>query len=349
MANDTMRPAPLAEFSVAPFEHRMVKPFRSGRGLIDVRRGYFLRFEHDGRVGFGEISPLPGFHVETLDEAMRSLQEALVHRGCPVAPSAAFGLSCAEAMADPALSDRFNLDDPPREPTVRVNALFDGDLTEAVAAHKAGRFTGFRTIKLKVGRASVEQDTALVEYIRSITKPSQRIRLDANRSLSFDAGLALLESIGPDRIEYVEEPLADPSDIPELGRRSGIPMAIDETLREPEILGDVLGADGVTVQVVKPSLVGRLEELESIVTRGTINGCDTVFSNLFESAFTLSLLGRVAAVLGSEDRDHGLATADLFIGDCCPRPPVSGGRMMLEGSLPTPQLPWRPLDTLHFS
>ncbi len=344
-----MRPAPLAGYSVAPFEHQMLKPFRSGRGLVTVRRGYFLRLECDGGVGYGEISPLPGFHVETLDEAMRSLQEALVHRGCPVAPSAAFGLSCAEAMASATLSDRFNLHTPPREPTVRVNALFDGDLDEAKAAQRAGRFTGFRTIKLKVGRGTVEQDTALVAYIRSITKPSQRIRLDANRSLRFDAGLALLDSIGPDQVEYVEEPLIDPSELPELGRRTGIPMAIDETLREPAILADILGADGVTVQVVKPSLVGRLEELESIITFGTINGCDTVFSNLFESAFTLSLLGRVAAVLGSEDRDHGLATADLFLGDCCPRPTVSGGRMLLEGPLPTPQLPWRPLDSLHFS
>ncbi|MDA1106241.1 MAG: o-succinylbenzoate synthase [Planctomycetota bacterium] len=341
-----MRHAPLEGFSAAPFEHRLRTPFRSGRGLIEVRRGYFIRLESDGATGYGEVSPLPGFHAESLDEAMRGLVEALRAGGCPVAPSAAFGLSCAEAMVDAELSDRFNLVTPAREPLVRVNALFDGTAEEAAAVIKSGRFTGYRTIKVKIGRVSLEGDVALVKVLRSKLKSTQRIRLDANRLLDFDAAVELLGTIGPEKIEFVEEPLARPELLPELARRTGIPMAIDETLREADIVDDVLGAEGVTVQVVKPSLMGRLEELEAIITRGTINGCDTVFSNLFESSFTLTLLGRVAAVLGSVDRDHGLATADLFDSDCCPRPMIEGGRMLLDQALPTPQLAWVPLDAV---
>lgn len=340
----TMRHAPLSGYSVAHFEHALHKPFRSGRGVIRSRSGYLVRMERDGRVGFGELSPLPGFHVESVEESMRSLVEALACGGTPKAPSAAFALSCAECMTDAGAAERFNFVTPARVPSVRVNALFGGDAVAAEAAWKSGAFTGFRTIKLKVGRGSVEDDVALVAAFRSRMKPEQRIRLDANRMMEFDAAERLLEAIGPDRIEYAEEPLRDPSRMPELARKTGIPMAIDETLRDADLAQDVLGAEGVIVQVVKPSLIGDLGELESVVTQGTINGCDTVFSNLFESAFTLALLGRVAAILGAEDRDHGLATAGLFDADWCARPHIDGGRMFFDSPLPTPRLPWTPLE-----
>ncbi|MDA1008138.1 MAG: o-succinylbenzoate synthase [Planctomycetota bacterium] len=336
----------LAQCFAAPFSHTLGTPFRTSRVEVRERTGFILRMEHNGLVGFGEIAPLVGFHRESPIDALRSAAEAISSGGCPACPSASFGLSCAMVMCDAELAAEFNLAFTPQARSVGVNALFEGTVDAAEAAWKTGRFTGFRTIKLKFGRRSVSEETALVECFRSHLGPEGRIRLDGNRSMTFEDAYRLLHTIGPSQIEYVEDPLSEPTELPELARKTGLPMAIDETLLERECVDEVRGAEGIVVQVVKPSLVGPLQELESVITQGRIQGCDTVFSNLFETSFTLELLGRVAAIMGTQDRDHGLATSDLFTSEFCRHPIIQGGRMIFDRPLPSPQLVFVPLESL---
>jgi O-succinylbenzoate synthase len=145
------------------------------------------------------------------------------------------------------------------------------------------------------------------------------------------------------RIEYMEEPLRNPLELPELSRRTGITMAIDESLHEPEHREALVGAPGVEVQVLKPSLLGALEEVEHAVTRGRIHGMDTVLSSCLESSYTLALLARLAAVTATGGRDHGLASAGLFEFDVVEQAPVRDGRMEIAPSLPIPRLEYMPL------
>ncbi|PLL91656.1 o-succinylbenzoate synthase, partial [Klebsiella michiganensis] len=70
---------------------------------LKTRDGLLLRLRDGEREGWGEISPLPGFSLETLDEAQTVLLAwASAWRdgeggALPTLPSAAFGASCALA------------------------------------------------------------------------------------------------------------------------------------------------------------------------------------------------------------------------------------------------------------
>ena len=51
---------------------------------LKTRDGLFIRLQEGEREGWGEISPLPGFSVETLEEAQMALLAcARVHRYLP--------------------------------------------------------------------------------------------------------------------------------------------------------------------------------------------------------------------------------------------------------------------------
>ncbi|ORT97358.1 o-succinylbenzoate synthase, partial [Klebsiella pneumoniae] len=70
---------------------------------LKTRDGLFICLQEGEREGWGEISPLPGFSVETLEEAqMALLAWAQAWRDgaeppLPTQPSVAFGISCAQA------------------------------------------------------------------------------------------------------------------------------------------------------------------------------------------------------------------------------------------------------------
>lgn len=80
---------------------------------ISRREGLYIELRSEDRCGWGEISPLPGFSTESLEEA----QDALLcwtklwlsgEEELPELPSAAFGISCALAELNGTLPMKAN-------------------------------------------------------------------------------------------------------------------------------------------------------------------------------------------------------------------------------------------------
>ena len=70
---------------------------------LTEREGFVVVLESDGKVGRGEIAPLPGFSIESMDDVYSQLIEqlALWQNGqvldyTDLYPSVAFGLSMAQ-------------------------------------------------------------------------------------------------------------------------------------------------------------------------------------------------------------------------------------------------------------
>lgn len=330
----------MQHFSLGWYELPLRAPFPAGGESIRVRRGAILRVEERGRVGYGEMAPLPGLSRESLEDALDGLKEATASGSLPMASSAAFALSCAEATRDH--EGRFGFGRPEHS-GIGVNGVFAGSASEARAAIERGDLAGFRTVKVKVGLGKVAEDAELIAAMLDGLEPSTRLRLDGNRRLTLTAAVRMVKRLDAERIEYMEEPLRNPMELPELSRRTGISMAIDESLREPEHREALVGAPGIDVQVIKPSLLGALEEVEHAVTHGRIHGMDTVLSNCLESSLTLCLLARLAAVTATGGRDHGLASAALFESDVVEPPVIREGRLEIAPSLPIPRLQFVPL------
>ncbi|MCB1115895.1 MAG: hypothetical protein KDK71_05430 [Chlamydiia bacterium] len=81
--------------------------FYSRRFNGGIREGALLRLEKDnGRIGWGEIAPLPGFSNETLDEAVKNIIEDEE----PIYPSAKWGLASAMMdLLDPVRVDKISI------------------------------------------------------------------------------------------------------------------------------------------------------------------------------------------------------------------------------------------------
>ncbi|MBM4110105.1 MAG: o-succinylbenzoate synthase [Phycisphaerae bacterium] len=245
----------MKSYSVGWYELPLRTPFPAGKEMVQVRRGAILRVEEGGQIGYGEIAPLAGLHRETLQDALEGVQEAACSGSMPMSPSAAFGLSCAQATMTHDRRFGFARSE---HSGVGVNAVFSGDAAAASVAIERGDFTGFRTVKVKVGLGKVADDAALIRAMLDGLDPSVRLRLDGNRRLTLTSAARMMKRLDAGRIEYMEEPLRDPLELPELSRRTGIPMAIDESLYEPEHRESLVGAPGVEVQVIKPSLLGAV-------------------------------------------------------------------------------------------
>ena len=202
-----------------------------------------------------------------------------------------------------------------------MNALVVGDESGS-DAHEI--------IKVKIGRDPSRD----VPRLRSVLEqsPHCRLRLDGNRLLSLAQVLEVVSSLPHDRIEYVEEPLADPSQLPELAKV--VPVGLDESLHDPTASRHE-DAPGAWVHVMKPTRLGSLEELADEVTFAENLQRDVVLTSCFESPWTLGVLCRVAQRYGL-CRAQGLGTANLY--EAWPAVDVSSSLPEVE----LPELDWQP-------
>jgi len=291
---------------------------------VDAREVAFLRVvdEATGRVGFGECAPLAGLHQESLDDAVEAL-EAWCDGACDIdelPPSAAFAASTATEM----------LDGFGAKPcaAAKVAGFFAGSAAELVGDEVA-RLSGVRSLKLKIGRASVAEDRALV--VRALELfPSARLRLDGNRRMVRASCVELLRGIEPSRVEYLEEPVADPRELAALSRETGMPVALDELVADGSAEARALCVElarsaSVAAWVLRMSALGSLGSIRARAAEAAKLGVDVVLSTAYESSFSLRVAAHLAASVPNARRAHGIGTAALLSEDsCAPALPVDG-------------------------
>ena len=296
----------------------------------------FLRVadESTGRVGFGECAPLRGLHRESLDEACEALEE-WIDGACPLEdlpPSAAFAASTATEM----------LDGFGTKPCVAAEvAGFFAGTAEQLSGDELTRLSQYRSVKLKIGRASLADDRVLVERALEAL-PHARLRLDGNRRMSLVACTQLLRGVDPSRIEYLEEPLADPRQLVELSFGVGMVIALDELVVDPtdeaRALREELTRGGklVIAWVLRMSALGSLDTIRARAAEaGALGVPRVVLSTAYESSFALRVAVHLAASIPNAHCAHGIGTAALLAEDsCAPALPVRGE--IAGDALPTP-------------
>ena len=285
----------------------MAPPLPVAGGLSERQLAFV---EVDGCMA--EVSPLPGLHQESLSEALDDLAAGTLRT-----PSARFAESVLRAQRD---GESWTQRDAMRT-LPAMNALVVGDESGS-DAHEV--------IKVKIGRDPSRD----VPRLRSVLEqsPHCRLRLDGNRLLSLAQVLEVVSSLPHDRIEYVEEPLADPTQLPELAKV--VPVGLDESLHDPTVSRHE-DAPGAWVHVMKPTRLGSLEELADEITSAEKLQRDVVLTSCFESPWTLGVLCRVAQQYGLS-RAQGLGTANLYA--AWPAVDVSSSLPEVE----LPELDWQP-------
>ncbi|HFT0375303.1 TPA: o-succinylbenzoate synthase [Enterobacter mori] len=273
---------------------------------LKTRDGLFVHLRQGEREGWGEISPLPGFSLESLDDAQAALlawarawREG-ANPALPDLPSAAFGISCALAELDGSL---------PQEANYRAAPLCTGDPDELFALLSA--MPGEKVAKIKVGLYEAVRDGMVANLLLEAI-PDLRLRLDANRAWTPLKAQQFAKYVNPsyrNRIAFLEEPCKTRDDSRAFARETGIAIAWDESLREADF--EFVAEPGVSAVVIKPTLTGSLDKVRKQVSAAHALGLTAVISSSIESSLGLTQLGRIAAWL-TPQTIPGLDTLSLM-------------------------------------
>ncbi len=340
------------DFNLYSYKFQLRKTLKLKSVSIDSREGLILKiFDDDGNCGFGEIAPLPGFSRENLDEAksqtiqicssLKSTRSqlqpeknnsALKDFPGDVYPSVSFGVASALLILSAgarniSLSELLNKN---CSSSLQVNALLSGSKEEILASLPRIKESNYRSVKLKVGSRELSEDIDLTQKVREQLGESINLRLDANRSWSLQQATAFHNATKDCRIEYIEEPVSNSSELQELLSDSSLDMkvALDETLTEVEV-SDLKKFRSASALVLKPTLLG-LEKTISFAELAKSQQIACVFSSSYESVLGLSIIAQLAAAY-STNTACGLDTLGIYADDSYLKLfPVKNGRIEMK-------------------
>lgn len=339
-----------------PFRLPMSVRFQAASGDLDVREGVLVQLKDDnGRRGIGEASPMPEIDGGTVADVTALLErhgaallnDSVLDLGDGPGTAA---LRCALDVATLDLRGKAAgcpvaslLSEQPA-PWVQVNAVIGGGPPADVAAYgQQAMEAGYSVLKLKVGLASLEEDTARVAALRDAC-PEATIRLDANCAWDEQTTLRAFDALYQHRIELLEQPTA-PDDIEALARiRDQAPMRIaaDESVDTPDRFERLLELRAVDLVVLKPMFLGGITAAIALAERAAQHSIGAFATTTFDSSIGIAAVLHLAASLPT-DAAQGLGTgahlgADVVASTLLPR----AGRLAVPaadglGIAPDPQ------------
>lgn len=308
-------------FETVPYRLRLAEAVVWNGERHDMREGVLLRLvDADGHDAWGDAAPLPGFSAETLDAAHRSLEQivpilldrdldpldvlrpdgpfhmALGAAGLPSSARYAVDLALADLASQTTGRTLPQALHPDPAVFLPLNGLLMG--ADVVALAEAMARAGYSAVKLKVGRQSVGADIETVRAVRAALGSRVALRLDANRAWSVEEATRFAADVEDVSLDYVEEPLADPSGLPALWLDTGLPIGLDETLQTTE--GAAMLRGWARAAVLKPTLVGGLMATLRLAAAARAVGVRPVLSASFESGVGLRGVAALAAATGAE-------------------------------------------------
>jgi L-Ala-D/L-Glu epimerase len=311
------------------------------RGM--AARAGFLVYVGEGR---GEAAPLLSHGTEDLVACEEALRDAAA-RVRPVDGVAEIATlldrmpPAARCGVELALLDDLGrrrgmpvarLLDPAAPAEVPVCALLSA--TEAAALAREARALvqdGFRTLKLKVADAPLDEDLARVAVVRDAVGPDVRIRVDANGGWDEATALEALRRLARLDLELCEQPVRDAATMRRLRGATSVAIAADESLADAATRDDAIEAADVLVLkpmvlggVVPALLLARRSGRPAVVTT-SLDGC---IARLGAAHLAAAISGTVYDVGRKLSPNYaaGLATGRLLAEDVCedPAPPAGG-------------------------
>ncbi|QNS14939.1 o-succinylbenzoate synthase [Mannheimia bovis] len=290
--------------------YRYRLPIQTGvvlrKQTLTEREGFIVKLQQNEQIGWGEIAPLPTFSEESLEQAeqqtkawLKAWQIGQENDLDLLFPSVAFGLSCALAELNGELGKQGNY---------QSAVLCYGDLDKMYQTFGTAQLQQLG--KLKIGQ-DPENEGEQANLLLN-TFPNLQLRLDANRLWSLEQAVKFAEKIANEnkpRIQFIEEPCQTPELSRQFAEQSGIAIAWDETVREPNFL--VKKEPNMTAIVLKPTLIGSIQQCTKLIEQAHQLGIMAVISSSLESSLGLTQLARLAQQY-TPDSTPGLDTLNLM-------------------------------------
>jgi o-succinylbenzoate synthase len=319
------------ELTYSPYSISLTKPFITSRGEISERKGFIISVKNQSNEeGIGEAAPLPEFGSESYEDDEKALENIQLNlrldlNNLPISideslsdfnhlpalrsgiEQAILNLICVEKKTT--LGDLFNV-------VVARNISVNGiigllDNQTAVAMAKELKAAGYRSIKIKVGRSSFEDDLEIVKNIRGETGKNIMMRLDANGKWDTNEAVNCLKQLEQFNIEYIEQPVSNIENFIGISENTSIPLAADESLRSYKEATDIINNNLAPVLILKPMMLGGLTTTMKIINQAEKKGLKIVITSSIETSIGRSIAVFAAGILKKQTA-HGLAVADYF-------------------------------------
>lgn len=275
---------------------------------LEQREGLLIHLvSESGHEGWGDIAPLPGFSRESLAEAQQQARlactrlEGRAYEDDPdllasLLPSVRFGFDSAYMMLG---ADFHNTGAGVwmggEEYRVRLSALLAGSTDACVAAARRAVTREYETFKLKVGQGTVEEQVERIRRVRDVLPGTAALRLDANRAWSLESARAIAQALPDFQPAYVEEPLADITQLTAFHESTGWALALDETLQGLKPDQPLPDIQGVVAWILKPTLLGALNDIIEWQDRACRSKKVAVISAAYESGVGIRMLAEIAS------------------------------------------------------
>jgi o-succinylbenzoate synthase len=343
------------EVQLSPFQLTLRTDLEGARPEQRKRKGVlFTLADDDGRVGFGESTPLVEFGTEDLaatSTLLGELQAKLMGRALPkscsevdafldelpqlsAAPAARCAVESAllDMAAQSAKLPLSKLLSESARTRVSVSALLSAPLPDELAKEAAAASQeGFRVLKVKVARRPLSDDAKRLIAVRRAVGDGVKIRIDANGAWTEAEAATALRGLSPLRLELCEQPVpaANHAALRRLRWLVSCPIAADESLSQPgarDVLLD--GEDGpvADVLVLKPMTLGGLLPSLRLARRADELGVGYYVTSSLDGVVARLGAAHLAAAVPRDDWASGLAVGRLFERDSGhdPCPPFNG-------------------------
>lgn len=308
---------------VTPYRLRFAEPVITSRIALTHREGWLVRLAGaDGAVGHGDAASWPGF-----GSSPAAVESDLQRLGQPrtlealesvTADGIAAWLAAQRFVPEVAYAAELALFDLLGQRRGRaVSALLCETPRSAIDVHRlvfdpaAARRAvddGFTTLKVKVGASSLADDERRLAAIRDAVGALVRLRLDANGAWTTGEACAAVARLAKLDVEWFEQPVAaaDVEGLHAVRERTGVAVAVDESITDAASLERIVKARAADVVVLKPMFAGGLNAALSMARRAADAGMRVSVTHAMES-----LVGRIGAVHLAAAIDGGLTACGL--------------------------------------
>jgi len=332
----------IEKIDIHQYHLALTHPMTVNNSQIETREGFLIKIFADNILGVGDVPPFPGLSRETLDEALGQLApacESLIGLNFEqikalltpfwsfqYSPSVQFGLETAlhNLLAHDSNQSLAQTLSPNAAESIITNVLLSNEMP--VKRAKESVKAGFRTLKLKVGRYSADDEISVLKKIRKTVGSQVRIRLDANRNWRLEEAIEFGRAIRDISVEYIEEPIVDPWQLDSFINSTGLAVALDESLSSTE-WPDFPGIDAY---VIKPGIIGGIFRSADLCRKAHKRGCKAVISSAYLCAIGLSAAVHLAAAFATPGTAMGLNTSNRLKNDFSRGTlPIEEGRISL--------------------
>lgn len=327
---------------IVPYELNFKKPYQNAIMTINKKSGWIIKISSNGKIGFGDASPMEFFSNESYEQSRYGLEgfKLAIESEESISFDELIKLSEAHGELQPSVEfaiDSAVYDLESKLKNIPARNLISESYIDSVKVcfyenNLVDQFDGM-VVKVKVDDTNLfHQVDKLISLLDSYNCDF-KFRLDFNGSYDLPRAIRICKMLESLPIDYIEQPLAKENyeDMYELSLHTEIPIAADEMSTDIDSIYKILESDCADVFVIKPMLIGGIKKVYDIVSVIKSENKRVNISSLLESNVGRLMYLHMCSAF-QIDEENGIATNQFFESDLCKFPSAKRGCISLDST-----------------